>query len=201
MLVSQNAISPDDFKKIVGHISRNTEYTSNLLENLLAWSQQQIEGVENAPKTIDIKEIVEENLRAYELTAKNKHIEVQNSITKPTTAFANEDSISLVVRNLITNTIKFSLHDSHITISSEINQKGMLQIEVQDEGIGMNKKQQAKLFDIQGKSTPGTNNEKGTGLGLMLCKKCVEENGGEIWVKSKQGKGSSFFFTLPLSEN
>ena len=124
---------------------------------------------------------------------------MEYSADKHLTITADEDMLDTILRNLITNAIKFSYENGKITITAEERADDIL-ISVADQGKGMEPYILEKLFLVDSKtSTPGTNNESGTGLGLLLCKEFVELHGGIIWAESKFGSGSSFFFTLPKS--
>jgi signal transduction histidine kinase len=121
-----------------------------------------------------------------------------NEIGENEIAYTDEDMMKLVLRNLISNAIKFTEANGEINIQSE-QVKDFLQITVADNGKGISKSEQGKLFDIrENLSTDGTAEEKGTDLGLGLCKDCVDKNHGRIWVESELGKGSKFHFTVPL---
>jgi len=113
---------------------------------------------------------------------------------------ADMNMINTVIRNLLSNAIKFTNFNGRIIVDSKINNDKVI-VMVKDDGVGMNEKTLNSLFDLaEKKSLPGTNNEKGTGLGLILCKEFVERNNGKIWVESKLGEGSTFYFSLNLSK-
>ena len=120
-----------------------------------------------------------------------------NAVPGNAIGYADSNTINLVIRNLLTNGIKFTNDGGEITIAAEAKGNDWV-VSVRDNGIGMSEEIQKKLFDkINPYSTRGTANEKGTGLGLILCKEFVEKNGGRIWVESKENSGSTFWFTLP----
>ena len=127
------------------------------------------------------------------------YLNIVNENAEELVVQAHKNSVSTVVRNLISNAIKFTPEDGMITLNLRRNGADAL-FSVTDTGVGMSEDVVNKLFGLDAKlSTKGTANEKGTGLGLILCKEFIEKNGGRIWVKSKEGEGSVFYFLLPLT--
>lgn len=183
-------------------ISRTLEASTNtfsLLENLLAWSRSQRGTIEHRPVRTNLCEICDEVIHCNAETAKNKNIRIINNISHDHLAFADANMIRTIIRNLITNALKFSYPAGDIKISSKIEGDKVVMC-VQDNGIGMSKDYVEKLFVINEKTQrQGTYNEKGTGLGLILCKEFVEKNQGELWVESHENEGSSFYFSLPMA--
>jgi len=150
------------------------------------------------PTKISLKNIAEDNLIIYKGTAKNKQIELSTLIDENLYAYADHNMITTVVRNLVSNALKFTNLNGKVSISAE-NKDDMVMVSVCDSGVGIKQENIPKLFRIDvHHSTIGTHNEKGTGLGLMLCKEFIERNKGKIWVESTIGKGSEFHFTLPI---
>lgn len=178
-------------------IKKSTKRLYNLLDNLLEWSRVQIKAISFAPEKADIKDLITNAINSTTEQAKNKQITINLTLDHNYTAYCDINMIDSTLRNLIGNAIKFSHEKSQINIHcSDLNQQ--LKISVMDKGIGLSEKDQSKLFRIeQYLSNPGTKKETGTGLGLILCKEFVEQNGGEIWVESELNKGSVFTFTLP----
>ena len=130
--------------------------------------------------------------------AKAKSIKISNFIGVDDLIYADEDMLSAIIRNLISNAIKYTANNGEITIKLA-NSDNYIQISVIDNGIGITKENLQKIFKIDSQiSTLGTNNEKGTGLGLILCKEFIEKHNGKIWMESELGKGSAFHFTLPI---
>jgi signal transduction histidine kinase len=141
--------------------------------------------------------IYQETSELLRQSTEDKNIKLINKIPENTYIEADKDMISLIIRNLISNAIKFTHKGGKILIDAK---NKLIEITVKDNGIGIPKEIQSKLFDIdENKSTQGTENETGTGLGLILCKEFVEKHGGEIWVESEVDKGSKFIFTLPTT--
>jgi len=172
--------------------------TFSLLENLLEWSRSQQGNIEFDPATIDLCSLCEEIIDLNLENAGNKSIGIVNQIDTFCKVFADANMVKTILRNLLTNAIKFSISQSTIFISAKKSDKNVV-VCVRDQGTGIEKSDVAKLFNIKEKfQRPGTQKEKGTGLGLILCKEFIEKNGGKIWVESEKGKGSSFYFSLPL---
>ena len=191
--------SVDEEKLILNELSKNVEYNTELLENLLKWASSQMKGNPINPITFDIHDIILSKIKLYEKAAHQKGIKLINKTIKNFEVFADKDMIELVLRNLITNAIKFSSNGDSITITSTIN-TDKVSVCVTDNGTGIHQDAIVKLFGKHVFSTRGTMNEKGTGLGLILCRDFIQLNGGEIWVESAVNKGSKFFFTLPVKK-
>jgi PAS domain S-box-containing protein len=167
-----------------------------LLENLLQWSIFQTGGLIFKPTNFDLKEIIDSNIDLIKKDADNKKISVSNKLKTSTFAHADVNMINTVLRNLINNSIKFSNIGGKINILVSEKNK-FLEVAVEDNGVGISEANIDKLFRIDFRlSTEGTMEEKGTGLGLILCKEFVEKNGGSIKVASKPGKGTIIIFTL-----
>ncbi len=187
----------EQFVKII-HQSSKLAY--NLLENLLDWSRSQTGTLKFNPEKILINKLVDESIDLLESTAQNKNIQIYSEFDKGLSAFADKNMVKTIIRNLISNAIKYTNQGGHINIKSYSDNK-VCKISVSDSGIGISEENIAKIFKIdESFSTIGTEREKGTGLGLILCKEFVEKNSGKLWVKSEPDKGSTFFFTLPLPE-
>ncbi len=171
--------------------------TLNLLDNLLAWSIIQNKQKSFNPEKINLRELVINELKNFNLLAAKKQIKMDHSITDGLYITADIQMVKTIFRNLIGNAIKYSKTGGVIFISAEEG-KQFVEIAVRDDGIGMSKKTKEKLFKIdEFKSMLGTNNEQGTGLGLLFCQEFIETHGGKIRVESEQGRGSKFRFTLP----
>lgn len=192
-------------KNSVEYIHQGINQSYKLLENLLLWAQSQRGTIEFNPKKVNLFTLISETNQLLEQVSDVKSIKLINEIHETIFVNADRDLLSIIIRNLISNAIKFTPKGGEISIKSQtINDSNkFVEIIVKDMGVGISKEKQSKLFDIrESTSTKGTENEKGTGLGLILCKEFVEIHGGTIWVKSEIGKGSSFSFTIPYySEN
>lgn len=190
-------LSPEALAKYNKLINVSAVHLSKLLENLLVWARSQTGRIEYKPKKIDLRIIAATNIDLMRYSASRKNIELINELNRPIYAFADADTISTVVRNLITNAIKFTNSKGVVKVSAkEVDDK--IEVTISDNGVGINEENLEKLFRIDvHHSTKGTDSEKGTGLGLILCKEFVEKNHGEIRVESNPGDGSKFIFSVP----
>jgi PAS domain S-box-containing protein len=179
-------------------LSEHSKNTYLLLENLLIWAGSQSGRIENKPVKLSIKDLLGENCSLLKGQAESKLQELAVEAMDQCIIYSDQFMINTILRNLISNAIKFTPHKGKIVVSaSRFN--GHIEVKVSDNGVGISEAKQDTIFRIDTKSsTPGTDMESGTGLGLILCKEFVEKNGGKIRVESTVGKGSSFIFTLPL---
>lgn len=197
-LMDRGALSPEDMNKNIQELKARFNHTRTLLNNLLDWTLLQMDKLNLQPAKIDLSKVAAENIQMLR-SVQEKKITFSNEIEEGTFAFADSNTINLVIRNLVTNAIKFTNEGGHIQVSAEDKNKFWL-VRIKDDGVGMKPEILKMLFDKTSPySTRGTANEKGTGLGLILCKEFVEKNGGEISVSSEEGKGSIFSFTVPKS--
>lgn len=199
LLNDSDLISPDEFKMLLKGLKHNVDQTYDLLENLLVWSKSQMKGFSVRHENVNIRELVTQNSALLQNAAEKKCIKIVNSIDENATVRADQDMIRLVLRNLISNAIKFTQNKGTITLRST-SFANSVNISVTDTGIGMDASQQEVAF-MHTLSKNGTHEEKGTGLGLMICKEFIEKNSGRIWVESEVGKGTTFTFSLPTAEN
>ncbi|MDX8341384.1 sensor histidine kinase [Draconibacterium sp. IB214405] len=187
------------------HIKEYTHYlysgilkTYNLLNELLDWANLQRRKVAFEPKTIDAERCVDEILQILELSTLNKKQTLVKLIPEKTELVADRNMFCTIVRNLLNNAIKFTPEGGTITFKAKFS-NGKHIFTVADTGVGISHENLKKLFKVdESFSTAGTNEETGTGLGLVLCKELVEKHGGEIWAESEKGKGAEFHFTIPL---
>ena len=194
-----NDISNDEKLDYLNILTRLSSKTNSLLEDLLLWAQIQMNTLEFSIKSINLKTLIQNPIGIVEEKAREKNIEIRTQIDDINVDI-NADSIKTVMRNLLSNSIKFSHKNSQIKINSKIlKNSNTIEISIKDKGVGISEENIDKLFKIETSfSTYGTEKEKGTGLGLILCKELVEKNGGTIRVESEEDSGSTFFFTLPL---
>lgn len=178
---------------------QSTNNASSLLKNLTEWSRSQTGRMIYNPVNFDMASLINEISILYNSIAEQKTISIIKKLPPDFTAFADKDMISTVLRNLVSNAIKFTMPGGKIIISAEKNQNE-ISIKVSDTGVGIPTNMIGKLFKISSKySTAGTQNETGTGLGLILCKEFVEKHNGKIWVESEIGVGSKFYCIIPQS--
>lgn len=168
------------------------------MQNLFNWVVSQKAGIEVKPVPVDINKLINSNINLFSSDAIKKGISVKLITEDKFDFFADIDMMNTIFRNLISNALKFTKKDGSINISYWKNEN-IVQFEVKDNGVGIPENDQESIFNIDtNKSTPGTENERGTGLGLVLCREFVEQQGGRIWVESEEGKGSNFIFYIPL---
>ena len=195
-LLDKGAIEQHELPVAIKELRVRFNHTRSLMNNLLDWTVLQMDKMNLQAGTVPLRAIVDENIELLG-SIQSKKIKMINGIPANAIGYADSNTINLVIRNLMTNAIKFTNDGGEIAVSAESSGNEWI-VSVRDNGIGMTGDIQAKLFDkINPYSTRGTANEKGTGLGLILCKEFVEKNGGRIWVESAEGKGSTFWFTLP----
>ena len=189
---------PQTIYKYASIINISSVQTFRLLENLLEWANSQRGTISFDPVVFNISELIMEEFSMSDDMAKGKNIELESNVPEKITIEADKNMIRTILRNLITNAIKFTHKNGKVEVNT-ITYKNHLEISVSDNGVGMSKDIMAKLFKIDANlSSRGTENERGTGLGLFLCKEFVEKHGGKIWTESEEGKGSTFKFLLPF---
>jgi two-component system, sensor histidine kinase and response regulator len=196
--VHQYDLPGDEIKILVPDILNDLNYTTSLIENLLQWAKSQMEGSCLHPQNIDVAKMITETKNLLRLQAESKAILLDMKSDPNIYIYADKDMITLVLRNLLSNAIKFTPKNGEIKVGACIKDN-MVEVFVQDTGVGISKGQIDKLFANNYFSTNGTSNESGTGLGLMLCKEFLTKNGGEISVESEEGKGSKFIFKVPTT--
>jgi signal transduction histidine kinase len=199
MLADKNQEFPEKVRaEMIALLSDNAQNTFNLLENLLQWSQMERGLIDFNPVILDLKHVVSESLKTAADTASGKQIRIVTDIQGNPEVFADTNMLQTVIRNLVSNAIKFTPKGGIVTISALPSLKNTILLSVKDTGIGMNAEMRKKLFLIGANTKrPGTGGELSTGLGLLLCKEFVEKQGGELWVESTVNVGSVFYFTIP----
>jgi len=199
-LYNRKIMDEDEFRSTVPSLYKNVGAMMNTLDNLLRWSIGEMKMVKTNTLKVNLKEKVSLVLDFFSTLSKQKNIEIISNIDPSYSVLVDPNHLDLILRNLINNAIKFSDNGGSITLDAFENED-QLTISVQDTGMGMKAEEVEKLFqkDLV-ESKRGTKGEQGTGLGLNLCQLYVHKNGGNIWVESEKGVGSTFFFTLPLAE-
>lgn len=198
-LVREQTLSKEEIRELFTEMEFSLQQNMNVMENLLVWAKQQMSGLNVEIRTLKAKEVVDEIVEAYKFNARQKQISLKNKLSENLEVLGDYDLFKLVVRNLISNSIKFSEAGDEIVIDTKIKDEEVL-FEVRDTGVGIPEKIQAKIFSDGMHSSKGTRQEKGSGLGLTLCKESVEKQGGRIYFESTEGKGTTFYFTLPASK-
>ena len=200
-LFSSGDIKKSELNSFIPKLKSDVDNVFFTLNNLLSWGQSQMNGSSIKPKNFTITNLININIGLLSEMADAKSIKIINHVNDTLVAWADSNQIDIVIRNLLSNALKFTSENGLITISA-IEEGASWKIQVKDTGVGMTQDIQQKIFsDYSSITTYGTNNEKGTGLGLSLCKEMVEKNNGKIWVTSKINKGSTFSFTIPKEKS
>lgn len=194
-----DSLTKEEIKMLASDLDKSLKNLFALLENLLEWSRSQTGNIDFKAERFGIGVVLEENLSLLQSQAQNKKITIENLSRHDHPVIAHRHSINTVIRNLVSNAIKFTPAEGKITLQASETVEGIV-VSVADTGVGMSPEVIKKLFRIDAKhSTRGTADEKGTGLGLILCREFVEKNGGRIWVDSTPGRGTIFYFSVPRS--
>lgn len=190
-----------EFRDFVPKLIKDVDHISFTLNNLLSWGQTQMNGATTNTTLAELNTLAENNINLLAETAKKKNITLINEIPENTIIFSDPNQIDIVIRNIISNALKFTPKGGKITIDAQEKYQ-FIEVTIKDTGIGMSEEDLSKVFaSNQSHTTFGTDNEKGTGLGISLSKEMVENNGGNLWAKSKLGKGTIFYFTVPKGED
>lgn len=195
-LLREEDLSSDEIEELTAFLEVSVSQNISMLDNLLVWARGQMSGFSVSVEVVDAHEVVAGVLRNFELQAEQKKIQLVNKVSPTVKVKADLNLFKLIFRNLISNSIKFSSNGDCVVISF-YEEGNKVVFEVEDSGIGIAEEELGSLFGSNFNSRRGTENEKGSGLGLMLCKEFVEKQQGEISVKSTVGKGTTFSFSLP----
>ncbi|MCX7798543.1 MAG: ATP-binding protein [Melioribacter sp.] len=197
---NRDELTKEEFDDMLLQIKNSSQNLNRLIENLLDWSRIQTSKIEYYFQKFNLNEVIENVILTLKPYATPKNIELVSDCKEELYVFADKTSVESVLMNLVTNAIKFSYPKSFVKISTNLLNRSVL-VEVEDKGIGISKDNIEKIFSIDYKyTTIGTSGEKGTGLGLILCKEHIERNQGKLWIESELNKGTKVFFTLPLSK-
>ncbi len=196
-LYKDGEINGKEFLGFIPKLSSDIDHISFTLNNLLSWGRTQMNGSVTKAGIVSIENLVNENINLLTETAEAKSLKIINKMTANILSWSDSDQIDIVIRNLMSNAIKFTPENGMITIDA-LERSNTWEISVRDTGVGIDSEIQKKIFEKNSTiTTYGTNDEKGTGLGLSLCKEMVEKNSGKIWVESFRPNGTCFYFTLP----
>jgi signal transduction histidine kinase len=180
-------------------IQNSSQRTMDLLKNLLEWARLQTGKIEFTQVDFLLNDLLKETIDLLNDAASLKSIQIINTLNQEITIHADKSMIGSVLRNIISNAIKFSNPGGDIKISTQERENEII-FSISDNGIGISQEDQSRMFRIEENfSVKGTQNEKGTGLGLILCKEFIEKHGGKIWFESEEGVGTTFYFTLPFN--
>jgi len=200
IVTDYDSLGEEERKEILFEAAKTSKSTYTLMENLLDWSRIQTGKISYEPQNISLTLILNGIKNLYYQKLKEKGISLNYDFDPEIIAFADNNMTETIFRNLISNAIKFTKEFGLILVSFDMTEN-FIQVKVKDTGIGMDEKQISKLFKLdQTHSTVGTSGERGTGLGLMLCKELVEKQGGKIWIESVINAGTTFYYTLPKAK-
>ena len=199
LLDNAKATADPESEKCTELINSTAKNTLNLLDNLLNWAKSQTGELGFSQEKLILSDVISEIIGLKMANAKAKNISLKYSPTNDIELFTDKNILGTILRNLIANAIKFTNYGGHIEVVTTTDQH-QVEISINDNGVGMTAETIGKIFDLSTNVTlPGTANENGSGLGLVLCKEFVEKLGGKLWVESEVGNGSNFKFTLPLN--
>jgi PAS domain S-box-containing protein len=197
-----NELSLKEIEKFALQLQRSAKNLYDLLYNLLSWSLVQRDKVVFIPQILDVQELINSIVKLSESSLNKKELKMNVSIEKGCSVYADKQMLNTIVRNIVSNAIKFTHRGGRIEISAATKEDGFVVFSIVDTGVGMSQEVINKLFSLGSKiSTLGTEGEPSTGLGLILCKDFINKNGGEFHIFSEPGKGSRFSFTVPSSKN
>ena len=192
------SLKMSQIQEIAVSISKSANNLYRLLENLLQWSQIQYGAIPFNPEAVQLSLVAGESIELIHEFAKSKGIEITYEIPDNSVVFADSNMLQTIIRNLISNAVKFTPKGGRVNLSAKATDDKYIEISIKDSGIGMNQTLSNNLFRLDIKTNrTGTEGEPSSGLGLLLCKEFIEKHGGKIWVASEVGKGSEFYFTLP----
>ena len=192
----------EDIKDITLSMKTSASNIYSLLENLLEWSRLRRGGMDFVPVKLNLKKIIGESIAVLSESASKKGIEIETTIPDKLEILADNHMFESVIRNLISNAIKFTTQGGKVKVTAHSKEDHSTEIKISDSGIGISPGLISRLFQINEKtSRPGTDGEPSTGLGLLLCKEFIEKHGGKIWVESEVGLGSTFSFSIKEYEN
>lgn len=192
-------ITPDEVKELIPDAANDLSYTAGLMENLLQWAKSQMQASDIKPQPLDVSVLAGEVMKLYRLQAEAKKVYLESKISKPVYVYADKDMVQLVLRNLVSNAIKFTPENGKVMVEAHATNNSFVEVSIKDSGKGMSRETLQKINENNFFTTKGTANESGTGLGLMLCREFLTKNGGLMHVESTEGKGSVFSFTLPAT--
>ncbi len=199
LLLYYDEMKPEELKKMLTVMYDTTKRTYEMLENLLTWARAQMRKIEFLPFMQPLFGVVERNVKLFQQSATNKGININNLVPGELVAYFDTNLVDTIIRNLLSNAIKFTPQYGTVLIGADENfDENYIVVFVKDSGVGISKERLEKLFEMStARSTQGTSGERGSGLGLLLCKEFVDMSGGQIWAESEPNNGTVIYFTLP----
>ena len=196
-VMKEGRLSEQELRSFSGELSDHLVVTGYLLKNLLLWAQTQMDGIRAIPSAFDIQEVAEENCLLFRAHAEAKGIRLINQVDNSIWVHADKDIVTMVLRNLIHNAVKFTKEGGEVIVGGELN-KDQVQLFVQDTGVGLSESDISKIISRKLFHRVDTSGQYGSGLGLLLCRDLIEKDGGKIMIESRLGKGSRFSFMIPV---
>lgn len=197
-----DTLSPQDVRAMSSSSHRSAKLVFDLLESLLVWSRIQMGHMDYQPEPLNLHEIVQQTTSVLNNVAKSKNITLTNTVATGLAVYTDPNMLDMVVRNLTNNALKFTRPQGRVTIMAQKMDEDWVTVSVQDTGIGMTEVVKQKIFQPdQHVTTAGTNKEKGSGLGLIMCQEIVQMYGGTIWAESELDVGTTVNFTVPIKES
>ncbi len=196
-LFNMGSIKPEEMGQMTQQIEAELSKTNMLVDNILYWTTSQLKGIHISLEKFDLATVIEDNIQLFQTIARNKNIKLTHDVSKRLIIQSDKSIINLVLRNLLSNAIKFSFEGGEVKVMVKLTDQ-LLTIEVRDSGVGMDIEKLQTLTQIKTtRSSAGTTHEKGTGLGLALCREYLQQVGGRLTIESLKGKGSTFIIELP----
>lgn len=197
-ILSQINNEKENWQEIKGDLIELTQSTDNMLSNILMWAKSQMEGISINKSLINLEESLSPVIKVFQSVANMKQINLNYSIEPSLKILVDKNMLELVVRNILSNAIKFTHQGGTINIEVNSDYPNYV-IQISDNGIGMSEKVKNSIFSLKAEPSYGTNNERGIGLGLSLSKEFIELQGGKLWFESAEGKGSTFYIAIPIN--
>lgn len=198
-LLNQGKLTEGEQKTVLSGVEDHLTHTLTMLDNLLYWSKEQMEGLNPSPINFDLATLLEDVYGVYHCNMVDKKLQFHCEVAQGISVFADQEMTRIVLRNLLSNAIKFTRSGGMIRIQATSGVGSHVHIEVSDTGLGLSKDQIEQIMDHGGYTRPGTEQERGTGLGLSLCKQFIQANGGSLTLTSKPGEGTTAAIVLPLA--
>lgn len=194
-MLSSKHQNPDE-RVIIEKLTHQSLNTLETLDNLLMWGRSQLKGIKLDQRTIPAKEHIRKSILLSSDYAAQKNIKIIDNVSHDVQVHADPSHFDFIIRNLLSNAVKFSHSGGTVTINAITAPGQQIVFSIKDAGIGIHPDKQRKIFSFNSESLKGTWNEKGTGIGLLLCKEYIMENGGKLWLESEEGKGATFYFSF-----
>lgn len=191
-------LTRDEMDMLLKEMEENIFNTADFLDNLLEWSKSQLEGMVVNPESFIVKNLVERNLKILHPQILEKELITEDNIDETISVLADKNMMNVVIRNVLSNAIKFCEPGDSIHLNSHVGENSMI-ISIKDTGIGIHPDEHKKIFQLEHSISEGTSGEKGHHIGLVLCKDMMEQNNGKIWFESVLGEGTTFFIEIPLA--